>query len=191
MKKLLFISIFIASGMIVMAQQIDNLDANSEQQGDTSVVQDKTYDSTTGMNEVLVGNPEYLHRTSVSGDLLSGTPHELTNSFTDAGSEIPTDTYKTLTLWINVDIGTSTDVELRVLFKHTSAGAEEYRQIYLGNPGSNLTTVSTNDYQFDSDSDQLVKISIDVTGVKYVQLQFQDAADGDGQIDTLYYTLTN
>lgn len=155
----------------------------------TIVVQDSAWDSSTGSNIVTVLNPEWAHRTAVE-DVLGATPYELTDAFADVGSEISVDTYKTLTLWITLDVGTSTDVQMRLLFKHTSAGSEEYREIYLGNPGSNITTINANDYRFEPDADGLYKITVDIEGVKYVQVQFKDASDGDGQIDDLYATKT-
>ena len=104
------------------------------------------------------------------------------------GTEIDVDTYNYLTLWFTIDIGTSTDVQLRILHKHTTAGAEEYREIYLGSPASNLTTINLNDYDIAADADQLFKITLPITGSKFIQVQAKDAANGDGQIDALYTT---
>ena len=97
--------------------------------------------------------------------------------------------YNNLGVWLTVDIGTSTNVQLRILHKHESAGAEEYREIYLGSPSSNLTTINLNDYEVGTDSDQLFKINIPVSATSpIIQLQVKDDADGDGQIDAAYIT---
>ena len=149
--------------------------------------QDKAYDSSTASNMVSVLNPVYSHTTDVE-TLVSATPYELTASFADVGAEIAVDTYNYITLWFTVDIGTSTNPQIRVLHKHTSAGSEEYREIYLGNPASNVTTINLNDYEISSDADQLFKITLPVTGSKYIQIQAKDDANGDGQIDALYVT---
>jgi len=132
-------------------------------------------------------NPGYDHSTD-SEEILNGTPYELTASFADVGPEIDVDTFSHLILWPTIDIGTSVTTQFRLLHKHTSAGAEEYREIYLGSPSSNLTIINLNDYQLGTDADQLFKIRIPVLGTKYVQIQAKDSANGDGQIDALYIT---
>jgi len=120
---------------------------------------------------------------------LISSAQELTDSLLDLGGEIDMRGYNQLGVWLNVDIGTSVDVELRVLHKHTSGGSEEYREIYLGTPGSNITTINLNDYQVAADSDQLFKLNIPVSATSpFIQLQVQDSADGDGQVDTAYIT---
>ena len=120
--------------------------------------------------------------------LVSATPYELTASFADVGSEIYVGAYESITLWVTLDIGTSTNPQLRILNKHTSAGTEEYREIYLGSPATNLTTINLNDYEIASDEDQLFPINIKTNGAIYMQTQAKDDANGDGQIDALYVT---
>lgn len=147
--------------------------------------QDKAYDASTQSFKDSVLNPVYAHTTDPE-TLVSATPYELTASFADVGSEISVDTYNWLTLWLTIDIGTSTNPQIRILHKHTSAGTEEYREIYLGSPASNITSINLNDYEVNTDADQLFKITIPVTGSKYIQVQAKDDANGDGQIDALY-----
>ena len=120
---------------------------------------------------------------------LISSAQELDATPTDMGAEIDMQGCNQLGLWLTVDIGTSTNVTIRILHKHTSAGAEEYREIYLGSPSANLTTINLNDYQVASDADQNFKINIPVSATTpYIQIQVYDAADGDGQIDAAYYT---
>lgn len=70
MKRLIILGILAMGGLTAIAQDgIEMYGAGSAKDipvttNDTSVVQDLTYDDGTGMNEVLVGNPEYLHRTT-------------------------------------------------------------------------------------------------------------------------------
>ena len=149
--------------------------------------QKKAYDSSLDVNKSSVQNPVYAHTTDAE-TLVSATPYELTASFADVCSEISVDTYNYLTLWFTVDIGTSTNPQIRILHKHESAGSEEYREIYLDSPASNKTIINLNDYEIGSDADQLFKITLPVTGTKYVQVQAKDDANGDGQIDALYCT---
>ena len=149
--------------------------------------QKKAYDSSTQSNKASLLNPVYSRYTDV--ETLIAAAQELDATPTDLGAEIDMSGYNELGVWLTVDIGTSTDVTLRIIHKHTSAGAEEYREIYLGSPASNITTVNLNDYQVGADSDQLIKINIPVSMTSpYIQLQVSDAADGDGQIDACYIT---
>jgi len=151
----------------------------------------KAYDTSLDILKIIEQSPLWSRYTSVSADLLSGTPYELTASFADVCAEVETIGYNYVTWWFTIDIGSSTDVQLRFLHKHTSAGSEEYREIYLGvsgNPAPNITTINLNDYEIASDADQLFKITLPVTGSRYIQLQAKDATNGDGQIDALYVT---
>lgn len=150
-------------------------------------LQDKAFDADLDSQKNIIQNPIWNRYTDK--EALFSTAYELTASFADVGGEIDMRGYNQLTLWLTIDIGTSTNPQLRVLFKHTTAGAEEYREIYLGSPSSNLTAVNLNDYEIDSDADQLFKINIPTSGtVAFVQLQAKDAANGDGQIDAAYVT---
>jgi len=120
--------------------------------------------------------------------LVSATPYELTASFADVGAEFYVWASESITLWVTLDIGTSVNPEIRILFKHTTAGTEEYREIYLWSPTTNITTINLNDYQIASDADQLFKINIPTNGALYMQVQAKDDVNGDGQIDALYIT---
>ena len=152
---------------------------------------DQRSEKDTNVQRSVRTNVEWDHQTSPIA-LLSAA-FELGSSFLDMGSEIPVGTFEYLTLWVTLDLTNggpgSADVQIRVLHKHTSAGSEEYRQIYLGNPASNLVAINLVDYEINSDADQLFKITLDVKGSRFIQLQAKDSADGDGQIDALTYTL--
>jgi len=149
--------------------------------------QRKAYDSSNDLIKTQDQSPVWSRYTDQVA--LIGSAQELDATPTDLGSEIDMRGYNQLGLWLTVDIGTSTDVTIRLLHKHTSAGAEEYREIYLGSPSSNITTISLNDYQVASDADQLFKFNIPVSATSpYIQIQVSDAADGDGQIDAAYVT---
>jgi len=148
----------------------------------------KENDPSLDVKKVVSQNPDSSYYQEVTP--LTSTAYELTNTFADVGFEIPCAWYKYLTLRFTIDINTSTGVQIRILHKHTSAGAEEYREIFLWSPAWWQTTINLNDYLIASDSDQLFKITFDVTWTPYIQVQARDDADWTGQIDNLLYTLT-
>ncbi len=152
----------------------------------TNIPRVEAYDTSLDSKKTIVQNPAWARYTDK--EALFSTAYELTASFADVGNEIDVRGYNYLTLWVTIDIGTSVNPQLRILHKHTSAGAEEYREIYLGSPTSNKTTINLNDYEVGADSDQLFKITLPVTGTAFVQIQAKDDANGDGQIDALYVT---
>lgn len=114
-------------------------------------------------------------------------------AFADVGNEIDARGYNQLGLWLTIDINDGQDIEIRLLHKHTLGGAEEYREIYLGNPAANITTINLNDYQIASDADQLFKINIPVSATSpYIQVQARAGATTgatDADIDAAQYTL--
>ena len=149
----------------------------------------KAYDKSLDIYKYIEQSPVWYRYTDTES--LISSAYELTNSFVDVGSEIDMRGYNQLVVWPTVDIGTSTNIEMRILFKHTSGGAEEYRQVNLdvGAPAITLTNINLNDYRIANNVDQLIAIPINVgNAIPFVQLQFKDSADGDGQIDTLYVT---
>ena len=114
----------------------------------------------------------------------------LTTSFADVGLEIAMGGDNQLGLFITADINAANDIEIRILHKHESGGSKEYREIYLGNPSSNITTINLNDYQIGSDADKLFKINIPTSGTTpFIQMQARMATDGgeDADIDLVYY----
>ena len=148
----------------------------------------KNRDASLDTEKTTRQNPEWAHYTAPT-DILSGTPHELTAAFDETGiPEIAMSGYDQLGLYLVVDIGTtSTNVQMRILHKHESGGTDAYREIYLGSPAANITSINLNDYEVSTDADQKFKINIPVSATTpYVQIQFKDDANGDGQIDSLY-----
>ena len=176
----------VSGGVITLADKSANFATT-----DIVVVQlqgpDKAYSLSTDSNIVSRDDPEWSRYTSK--EAIIATAQGLDATPTDMGAEIDMRGYNQLGVWLTVNIGTSTDATLRVLHKHSSAGAEEYREIYLGSPAANITSINLNDYQVAADSDQLIKINIPVSATSpFIQLQVSDAADGDGTIDAAYIT---
>jgi len=149
----------------------------------------KNRDNDLDSDKVILQNPPWEHYTGK--EALISAAQTLTTSMADLGGEIDMRTYNQLGLWLTVDINAANNVEIRLLHKHTSAGSEEYREIYLGTPGSNITTINLNDYQVGADSDQLIKFNIPVsntTGVVQIQARMETDGGTDGQIDAAYIT---
>ena len=124
------------------------------------------------------------------GVLVAATaPQTITNAWVDVGGEIKTETYKYLTIWVNIDIGTSTNIRLRALSKHTSAGTDEYFDA-LYTPGSSDIKAESEYIEFNVDEDKKYKLVYDLkNSTNYIQLQVQSSNAGDGQIDSCYYSL--
>lgn len=122
-------------------------------------------------------------------EAIISSAYEITASFADVGSEIDMRWYNRLGLWVTIDINTSVNPQIRILQKHTSAWSEEYREIYLSSPVSNKTTINLNDYEVDTDVDQLFFIPIKTANlIWFIQIQVKDDSNGTGQIDALYAT---
>lgn len=146
-------------------------------------------DSFLSIIKVQEQSPVWSRYTDVV-ELISSS-QTLTTSFADLGGEIDMRGLDQLGLWLEVDINQAEDVEIRIWHKHTSGGTEEYREIYLGSPSGNITTINLNDYQVGADSDQFFKINIPVSATSpFIQVQAREATDGgtDADIDTAYIT---
>jgi len=136
-------------------------------------------------------NPPWMRYTATEA-LISTTFNMTSSVFQDLGAEIDMKGYNQLGVWLTVDINTSSNVDVRVLHKHTSAGSEEYRDInvQLITPSVSHSRVNLNDYRVGTNTDQLFKMNIDVDATTpYVQLQVKEGtANGDAQIDAAYIT---
>jgi len=147
----------------------------------------KAYDLSLDSQKTIEQAPVWTRYTDKE-DLIASA-QAIENIANNLGAEIDMRGYNKLGLWLTLDINSSTDVKIRILHKHTSGGAEEFREIYLGSPAANTTTINLNDYEFAADTDQLVKFVIDVDlTTPFVQIQVFDAADGTGQIDAAAIT---
>lgn len=112
-------------------------------------------------------------------------------NWADLGSEIQTDGYNWLKLWLQVDINNTLNARVRVLEKTALAGTLEYTQI--------IETVGTSDvkteqqyYEINVDADQNIVILVELRNTcPVVQVQIQAGTVGAtaGQIDSAYYSL--
>lgn len=147
------------------------------------VTDGNTYDSSLTANKVLEVAPSYGRATD---PVNLATDQGITDSYVVVGDEFEVAYYNQLKLWVNLTIGTSTNVKLKVMFLHTTGG-DEYQEIYLGSPGSNITTVNLNVYEVASDADQKFCINIPISNnTPYCKVYVIDDADGTGTISVDY-----
>ena len=126
-------------------------------------------------------NPAWSRYTTVASLVATQT---LTGAFADVGAEIDVQGYKNLYVYLNLDINAATNVQLKALFKHTSAGAGEFTPDHSGFTCPNTTAPATQNYiEFDADADQLVVVTIPLeNAVPYVQLQMLETDGGTDAI---------
>lgn len=118
---------------------------------------------------------------------------ELTADWADLGSEIDMISipYTKSGLYLNLDIGSDTNIRIRALGKHASSATEEYVLPIL--------TVSASDIKAESeyvelnvDADQKIILTVDTKGViPFVQWQVMAGSHTDGEILTAYVINSN
>ena len=82
------------------------------------------YDTTNDLNKVQEQSPQWSRYTDAVA--LIGAAQDFTGSWADLGSEIDCRGYRTLRVFLNLDINAGANLRVRVLGKHTSAHANEY-----------------------------------------------------------------
>ena len=108
----------------------------------------------------------------------------------DLGGEIPTAGVTHLGVWLDVDANDSKDMEIRALFKHTIAGADEYAGM-IRVLSASFVSIQAGYLELETDVDQKLILSIPLDGVvPFVQLQIQalTAGGSPGRIVTAYTT---
>ena len=119
-------------------------------------------------------------------------PQAFTAGLVDLGGEINTGGYNYLHLYLTLDINSTTDPGVKILRKHTSAGAEEYQGV-IKSVAAALIKIETEIYQWNVDADGLFHIEVPLNGgVPYVQVQIIAAVVGGtaGTMDAAYYILS-
>jgi hypothetical protein len=122
---------------------------------------------------------------------LISSAQDLTAVWADLGSEIQTDKYRWLKIWIQLDINNGANVRIRILEKTALAGSIEYVQA--------IETVGTSDlkiedlyYEFNVDADQNVVLLVELRNtVPVCQVQVQAGTAGAptaAQIDSALYS---
>ena len=124
-------------------------------------------------------------------NVLGSTPQALTSTWTDIGSEIITAGYNKMLIWVNIDIGDSTNVRLRALAQ-TSLDADVLEWEYpIYNVSADVTGIEGNYFEWTTDEDQLTILEVRLNGlIPKIQLQVQCQADQTtGTIDNLFVHL--
>ena len=141
-------------------------------------------DTSLNANQVVDVAPTYGR---VLDPVTLATEQSLTNTFTEFGAEIIDTGYDQLGIYLNLDWGDSTNVQVKVLYKHTAAHTDEYQQVYLGPPSANKTTLNLNVYEFATDADQKVYFSVPTSNtVTAIQLMIKDDSGGTGKLSGSY-----
>lgn len=136
-------------------------DTTSMSDGDTLLIKLKynnSEDYSTSAKIVHVLNPDYGHYTGPE-PLVSA--QDLTASYADFGSEIDMRGYNRLGVYITTDVNDSENVDLKVLGKHESGGADEYEI-----DGISVITLWTT-----GASDSKIYYEFDVGTIPFIQLQ--------------------
>ncbi len=133
----------------------------------------------------------YGSDTSFQLNVLGSTPQAFTDAWVDIGDEIDTAGYNTGLLWINLDIGDSTDAEIRCLAKSTIDGGVLEFEYPIETISSTSVGLEGRKLQFTTDEDQKVIKQINLNGlIPIVQLQIKAAANQTtGTIDNLWIHL--
>ena len=146
----------------------------------------KSYNSGISADEVATVNRP-PRRQSTPQNLLSAA-QAIDNTFTDVGAEVNCAGYDYVSFGIAIDIGTSVDVQFQALLKNESGGTEEYNAV-IANATASTIKVEPEVVELNSDTDQLIVLRFATNGLPFMQLQIKDSADGDGELDSCYYTL--
>ena len=125
-------------------------------------------------------------------DLISSA-QDFPAAWADLGGEIPVAGRTHIGLWIDVDVNDSTDLQLKILYKHTSGHADEF-EMPIKVLSATDVKVEPGYFELNSDADQKLYLSFPLDGlVPYVQFQIKAGTLGagtDAQIDSAVYTVS-
>ena len=124
-------------------------------------------------------------------DVTGGTPQALTATWADIGDEINTRGYNKMLLWVDIDIGDSTNARLRALAKSSIDGGTLEWEYPILSVSSTVSGVEGNYFEWTTDEDQRVILEISLDNlIEIIQLQVQCEADQTtGTIDNLFVHL--
>ena len=121
-------------------------------------------------------------------DILEGAAFEITDTLAKAGHRIDTRGVKSICIWTNIDIGTSTNVTLKAYAfpEKDSAAAFEFP---IRTVASSKANVEDELFEFSVDGDQRVVLELELNKViPFIEIHAKDDSDGTGQLDSLYIT---
>lgn len=172
----------------VVRSRIDLADSITSATSESLIIKyndvENAYDTNLNSELNIVQNPPWIRYTDPES---IGTGSSIASgAFIDWGNEIDMRGYNTLTVFCELLIANSTDVGVRALGKHASAGANEYNQI-IKTVGSSDVKVEDHYYEFNDDSNQFMILDFEIgNGIPYIQLQHRarttDAGNASGSL---------
>jgi len=144
-------------------------------------VRDKAYDTPTAANRTFEIAPLWSKAVSAPISIIAAAQN-FTNSWVDLGPEIATMGYSRIGLWLNVAVNNSTNMRIKCLAKHTSAGSNEYAfpltlVDVTGTPFFNR--VQAEYTQLDNNASQMILLTYQLENlISYCQFQIQVEAVG-------------
>lgn len=137
---------------------------------------DKAYDSASNSDRGFEVAPVWSRNVQTPVSLIAAAQN-VTATWVggELGPEVPTQGYTKMGLWLNIDMNDSQNVRVRILNKHTSAGADEYQSVInsVDTTGVPFNVKFQGEYlEYDVDADGLVVLPFDVANfVPFVQFQ--------------------
>jgi len=144
----------------------------------TCLGQDRTLSLPDDAQKTLNLNSDRLSADSTGIELIT-VAQNITAAWVDVGPEISTFGYNSLGLWFSFVLNNALDIRIRVVPKHTSAGADEYPIIVetVGSSGAVITVVPAY-WEFPNATGKY-PISVKTNGIApYVQVQIQARVAG-------------
>ena len=120
----------------------------------------------------------------------AAAPQSFTANWVDLGVELFVAGAEVIGIWLNLDVNDSTNMRIRLIAKHTTAGADEY-VIPIRTVSAGAVNVQAEYVEFSTDADQKMLLSAALDSiVAYVQFQIQAGAVGAaaGQVDSAFVT---
>lgn len=127
---------------------------------------------------------------SLVNEVLTSSAQNFTASWADLGSEIKTETFANLGLWLNIDINDTLDARFRALARHTDGGDKYVFPIKI----NTATVVNVEDeyceFTTNEDAFRVIGITLDKI-LPFIQIQIQAGTVGAsvGQVLNSKYTL--
>jgi hypothetical protein len=136
----------------------------------------------------LTANCALVENTNVT---LTSTSQALTASWADLGSEISIRGFTRMAIWLNVDINSTNNLRVRVLYKIASGGTQYNAQILT--PSASDVKLENEYYEFNVDADGNYVFDVGLIGANYCQVQVIAGTLGSpaGKILAAYATLSN
>lgn len=116
-----------------------------------------------------------------------------TNSWVDLGSAVSMNEGMAgarVAVWLEMTVGTSTNMRVRALAMLGISGTVEY-SLPIKTVGASDVKVEAEYFEFNADASQNMVLEVVTNGlVPYVQFQIQDQADGTGTVASAHVTFS-